>query len=266
MKITLASFALALTFSLAAPIVAQNNSIFEVSPSQNKTSYDLGVASVYRNAYVGSDTTSTIVLPYATGIYKGRYFFNPALGAGVYAINNDKVRLAASTHLALGRDGEDTPFSNQAFAEEFDVKSTLTTKISGRIYLPIAAFDVVGTLPLTGGLAGARLDTLLTTSVSPTERLRITPGVRATFTTSGWMNTNYGIDNTQALASGLNTFDTGDGLSTIGAHAALFYKLNKNYEVVGVINHSWLMGDVKESPLISSDTGITAAVGLSRKF
>jgi len=42
MKIILASFALALTFSLAAPIVAQNNSIFEVSPSQNKTSYDLG--------------------------------------------------------------------------------------------------------------------------------------------------------------------------------------------------------------------------------
>ena len=266
MKTILASITILFSACLTSQSFAQTGSIFEVAPSKVKTSYDVGVASVFRNQYVGSDNTSTIILPYANVTYKGRYFLNPALGAGIYAINKDNVRLAVSTHLALGRKGEDTPFTNEVFSERFDVDATLTTKVSGRVYLPIAAFDVVGTLPVTGGLGGARLDTLLTTSVSPTKKLRITPGVRATFATSGWLNTNYGINEAQAAASGLDAFALESGLSTLGTHAAAYYKLSDNYEIVGVVNHSWLLGDVKESPLAASNTGLTAAIGLSRKF
>lgn len=266
MKVFLAQVITLALICIAPPSFAQTNSIFEVSPSKLKTSYDVGVATVHRNQYTGSNNASTIVLPYANITYKGRYFFNPALGAGIYAINKDNVRLAVSTHLALGREGKDTPFSDQAFAEAFDVDASITTKISGRVYLPIAALDVVGTVPVTGDLDGARLDTLLTTSISPTKKIRITPGVRATFTTSGWVNTNYGISQAQAEASGLNILSLEDGLSTLGAHAAAYYKISDDYEIVGVVNQSWLVGDVKESPLAASNTGLTAAIGLSRKF
>lgn len=241
-------------------------SIFDIPPEQAESFADIGVAGVSRETYVGSEESDLIVLPYVNASYKGRFFINPAVGAGAYAINNDKFRLGASANLALGRDGEDTSFAGTSYAEEFKVDTTVTGNVFARAYLPFAALDVVGTVPLGGDQDGARLDTLLTTEIRPIENFRLTPGVRATFNTGGWLDTNYGINARQAAASGLTPVSYDDGLSTLGAHVAGYYKLGDDYEIVGLVNHSWLVGDIKDSPLTPQNTGITVALGIARKF
>lgn len=251
--------------SVATLAEAQTN-WFEIPPEQAESFADIGVAGVSRETYVGSENSDLIVLPYVNASYKGRFFINPAVGAGVYAINNSKFRLGASANLALGRDGQDTPFAGTTYEDAFKVDSSVTGNVFARIYLPFAALDVVGTLPIGGDLNGARLETLLTTEIRPIKNLRLTPGVRATFNTGGWLDTNYGINAQQAAASGLAPLSYDSELSTLGAHVAGFYKLSNNYEIVGVVNHSWLVGDVKSSPLTPQNTGLTVALGVARKF
>jgi len=55
MKTILASITILFSAGLTSQSFAQTGSIFEVAPSKVKTSYDVGVASVFRNQYVGSD-------------------------------------------------------------------------------------------------------------------------------------------------------------------------------------------------------------------
>jgi len=251
--------------SVATLAEAQTN-WFEIPPEQAESFADVGVAGVSRETYVGSENSDLIVLPYVNASYKGRFFINPAVGVGAYAINNSKFRLGASANVALGRDGKDTPFAGTSYEEEFKVKSGATGNVFARYYLPFAALDVVGTIPIGGDLNGARLDTLLTTEIRPIKNLRLTPGVRATFNTGGWLDTNYGINARQAAASGRAPVSYDDGLSTLGAHVAAYYTVNDDYEVVGFVNQSWLVGDIKDSPLTPENAGLTLALGVARKF
>ncbi|WP_409432547.1 MipA/OmpV family protein [Litorimonas sp. RW-G-Af-16] len=252
--------------AFATPSAAQD-SIFTVSEKQNKTFVDVGAAALIRETYVGSEKSSVLPLPFVSAGYKGRYFFNPALGAGVYAINNDHFRLGATTNISLGRKGDDTPFNNDAF----EVDPTLTAAAFTRVYLPIAAFDTIATVPVVGGLDGMRVDALLSTSFSPLDNVKITPGVRATYHSRDWINTQYGITDAQAAAvsdtfPALTALDLDGQVSTLGVHTAVYWTVNENYEVIGAVNHSVLQGDAKDSPLTPKNTGTTLALAIARKF
>lgn len=247
---------------------AQNqDSIFTIPDSQNDSFADVGVAGVIRDTYVGSGETDTLVLPFVNAEYKGRLFFKPGLGAGVYAIKNDKLRLSASGNLALGRDTEDTPFKDLGLDEDLlELNSTITLSIAGRYYLPFGAIDVLGTIPVGGDLDGQRVDTLFTSELKPIKNLRITPGVRATYQSAGWLNSIYGVNSNQAAALGTDTFDVGGQIATVGAHAIAYYQLPRNFEIVGVVNYSRLLGDIQDSPLVAENNGLTLALGIARQF
>ena len=247
---------------VAAPATAQDSSIFDIPDSQSDSFIDVGAAAVSRETYVGSDDSDLLVLPYVNASYKGRFFVNPALGAGFYAIRKDKFRLAAAGNLSLGRDGKDTPFDSPLF----DIDTGITGSVAARYYLPFAAIDVIGTVPFGGDLDGARLDTLLTTEVRPTDKLRITPGVRATFNTGGWINSYYGLNAEQAAFTKTPQLDYSTGLSTIGVHGAAYYTVTDTVEILGIVNYSMLVGDIKDSPLTPSNSGLTAAIAIARKF
>ncbi len=250
---------IALSTSLAH---AQDSSIFDIPEDQAETYIDVGAAVVSRETYVGSGGSDTLFLPYVNASYKGRFFINPALGAGAYAIRTEKFRLSASGNLSLGRKGKDTPFNSGLF----DVDTGVTGSLAARYYLPFAALDVVGTVPLGGDLNGARLDTLLTTEIKPLPNLRITPGVRATFNTGEWINTYYGINAEQSAAIKQPGLDYSSGLSTIGLHSAAYYQISETIEIAGIVNYSMLVGDIKDSPLTPKNDGLTLAAALVRKF
>jgi len=241
--------------------------IFTIPAPQNESYADIGIAGITRNTYVGSDETEERIAPYIKAEYKGRVFFKPGLGAGVYAIRNEKFRLSASGNLAFGRDTEDTPFNNQGFDENLlEINSTVTLNIAGRYYLPFGAVDVISAIPVGGDLDGQRVDALFTTEIHPVKKLRITPGVRATYQSSGWINSLYGVNDTQADTLGINEFSLDGQFSTIGAHAVGYYELPQNLELIGFINYSRLLGDTQDSPLVAKNNGLTAAIGIAKKF
>lgn len=267
----------AITFIGAAvyslPASAQNadgffgtqGGLLAISEKRERTFLDAGVAYVNRAPYIGSEDTDNLVLPFARADYKGRLFINPALGAGVYWRNTDNLRISTSLNFAAGRDTEDTPFIGEAG----EITSSFTVTNALRYYLPFAAVDAIATVPFTGDFQGARFDTLLTTEIKPFKGLRITPGVRATFGTSGWTGTLYDISAEKAEAVGLlgvDGFSSDGGLLAVGGHTAAYLELPNNFQLIGVANYSALQNDAKDSPLSPDNNGLTLALGLAKHF
>jgi len=265
MRTTLLSLAL-----LALPLsVSAQDSVFDIPETQQLTFADVGIAALSRETYVGSGKSETGVLPFVNAQYKGRYFVNPALGVGAYAIRNESFRLGGSLHYNIGRDGVDTPLNN----EIFDVNGGIDGKISSRIYTPFAAIDIIGSAPLSGDLDGFRVDTIVSTEFHLfADKLRVTPGIRATFHSDEYLDSLYGITGAQLAAASLPanspitpiSFDS--EVSTLGAHTAAYFDLNDDYQIVGVLNYSRLIGDVGETTLAPKKDGLTVAIALARTF
>ncbi len=261
-------FFLTTTMCLLPNLAQAQSSIFEIPEDEQDTYADVGIAAVSRETYVGSEESEFTVLPYINAQYKGRFFVNPGLGAGAYAIRNENFRLGASLHYSLGRDGEDTPLNNEAF----DIEDGFAGLISSRIYTPIGAIDVVGNVPLSGGLDGFRIDALATTEFYPFDKLRITPGVRVTYHSGDFLDAQYGISDDQLSALALpadtsvTALDFGSEISTLGAHVAAYLDLNDDFQIVGIVNYSRLVGEVEGTVIAPSEDGITAAIAIARKF
>jgi len=254
---------------------AQNNSssffgvqdgLFAITKKREETFADVGLSYVYRDGYVGSEETESLVLPYVRADYKGRLFINPALGAGIYWRNTDNFRFSSSLNFETGRDDEDAPI----LGENGDLDSSFSAVNAARVYLPFAGIDIVSTVPFTGDFDGARLDVLLSTEFYPFKGLRITPGVRATLGTSDWVNSLYGVDADDIAAEGasptLEAFDADSGLIAFGAHTAAYWDVTRNYQIVGVVNYSNLRSDARDSPLSPDNNGLTVALALVRSF
>lgn len=239
--------------------------LFAISEDRDRTFLDAGVAYVNRSDFVGAPTNENLVLPFARADYKGRLFINPALGAGVYWHNTDSLRLSTSLNIATGRDADETPL----IGEGGEIDSSFAVTNALRYYLPFAAFDAISTIPFTGDFEGARFDTLLTTEVKPIKNLRITPGVRATFGTAGWINSLYEIEESDLAAInavGIDPFEAGSGLIAIGAHAAAYLELPNKMQLIGVVNYSILQDDARDSPLSVENDGLTLAIAIARHF
>lgn len=259
--VTASSFTIALV--LASSATAQSNtSLFEISDSQTYTFADFGASVALRDTYLGSDITETLFLPYANATYKGRYFILPSLGAGVHLISNDKIRLSGSVNYVLGRDGEDTLFDNEAF----DLEDSLSLNAATRIRLPFAALDIVGTVPVTGDIEGSKVDVLLTTQIEPLDNLKINPGIRASYASSDWLNSYYGVSNTQSTLTGLTASSLDSDVSNYGAHVVAYWTITEDYEIIGSAIYSKLIGDAKDSLLSPKSDGVTFTLGFARKF
>ena len=243
----------------------EQDGLFAISKKRDKTFMDAGITYMNRAPFVGSEETENLVLPFVRADYKGRLFISPALGAGVYWRNTDKMRVSTSLNFATGRDEDDTPL----IGESGEVDSSLVVTNTVRFYVPFAAFDAISTVPFTGDFEGARLDALLTTEVKPIKGLRITPGVRASFGTSGWINSLYEIE-TSDLATldqvDLQPFRANRGLMALGFHTAAYYELPNDFQLIGVVNYSALQNDAADSPLSVDNSGLTLAIGLARHF
>ena len=274
---------------LAVPASAQ---IFDIPDSERETFVDIGAVVLNRPAYVGSEEQDTSILPFIAGEYEGRVFLNPAIGAGVNLINDGNMQLAVIGSYATGRDADDTPFVfdpdddspvnvaaslplplTDATEDAFELDGSFTAGGHFNILLPVARFDVTAVTPVTGDIDGIRTDFALTTRL-PVGPFFIAPGVRATWTSDSWTESYYGFSSEQVdllAAQGLFSADfleatEVDDAWTLGAHVLATWEVVDDIEIVGALNYSALQGDAKDSPFSPDNDGLTAVLGVAKRF
>ncbi len=120
-----------------------------------------------------------------------------------------------------------------------------------------------------GGHEGWVGETGVDVILDPTPRLAISVGPRATFASSDYMQTYFGITAAQSAASGLPTTTVGGGFKTVGIEGELRYKLTD--KVTAITGAKWerLIGDAASSPIITGGGNkdqFTVRLGLTYKF
>lgn len=254
---------------------------FDIPEKQQRTYVDVGAAVVSRAAYVGSEKTDTDIFPYLAGEYEGRYFFNPAQGAGVNLINDGKVRLAPVVYFAGGRDAEDTPFlsdestlseaEREAFEDAFDVDASVTAGGLFSYRFPYAQLELQAQTPVTGDVKGWRADATLATRLVPLENMIgegtiIAPGLRASYLSDQWTETYYGLDQSQANLLQAAGQDVDGGFNSFAAFALTTLTVTEDITLVGAVNYTILEGDAKDSLLSPENSGTTFILGLAKRF
>ncbi len=121
-----------------------------------------------------------------------------------------------------------------------------------------------------GGYNGIVGETGLNFVFKPTEITEFTVGPRASFASSEYMQTYFGVTPVEALRSGLLwAYAPGGGFKGLGLDATARYQFTPQWAVVGELIYERLIGDAADSPIVQvggEPNQLTAKLGLSYKF
>lgn len=119
-----------------------------------------------------------------------------------------------------------------------------------------------------GGHSGIVAETGLDLRFRPSAVTEFTIGPRASFATSEYMRTYFGVTPAESARSGLSAYNPGGGIKGAGVEVTGRYEFTDRWALVGLANYERLIGDAAASPVVKvgNENQITAKLGLSYKF
>ncbi len=96
--------------------------------------------------------------------------------------------------------------------------------------------------------------------------LTLTIGATATYGSSNYMQTYFGVDSNNAARSGLSQFSAESGLRDVRIPIMAIYSLSPNWHLSGGLIYSRLLGDASDSPIVDdrgSSDQLFAGVGVA---
>ncbi len=119
-----------------------------------------------------------------------------------------------------------------------------------------------------GGHSGIVAETGLDLKFRPSAVTEFTIGPRASFATSEYMRTYFGVTPAESARSGLSAYNPGGGIKGAGVEVTGRYEFTDRWALVGLAYYERLIGDAAASPVVKvgNENQITAKLGLSYKF
>lgn len=119
-----------------------------------------------------------------------------------------------------------------------------------------------------GGHSGIVAETGLDLRFRPSAVTEFTIGPRASFATSEYMRTYFGVTPAELARSGLSAYNPGGGIKGAGVEVTGRYEFTDRWALVGLAYYERLIGDAAASPVVKvgNENQITAKLGLSYKF
>ncbi|MCO6180913.1 MipA/OmpV family protein [Ciceribacter sp. RN22] len=166
--------------------------------------------------------------------------------AGLTLYENDFIRTGLAGKLITGRN-EDT---------STDLKGLSEVKFGAEVggFIDVYPIDNVraraelrhGIRSHTGTVADLSVDAF--TDITP--QVRISGGPRATYATSEVGRAYYGVDASEALASGLALYAPASGWQSVGVGGAVTWKATENIETSAFIEYKRMVGVAANSSLV----------------
>lgn len=120
-----------------------------------------------------------------------------------------------------------------------------------------------------GGYSGFVGETGLNFIFRPTELTEFTVGPRASFASSDYMQTYFGVTPVEAARSRMWAYSPSGGFKGLGLDATTRYQFTPQWAVVGEFIYERLIGDAADSPIVQVGGDVnqfTGKLGLSYKF
>lgn len=256
---------LAACLSLVAPIVGAQTfeavRLYDAAPGNSGGS--VGLAVIATRQYQGSDESRNLLLPKLDYQWGNGWFAGTTNGLGVNLSSRADMAYGLRLTADLGRsqsrssalagmgDVDAKPEVGGFFNYAFNRETFLTTSLrygSGN--------DSKGLLVDVGATYLREL--------APQWRLGLR--VAATYANGEYMQSYFGVDAAQALASGYTAYKPGAGIRDVRAGVSVSYQLNPNMMIISALSLSSLQGDANGSPLNRKRTDATGIVAVSYGF
>jgi outer membrane protein len=224
-----------------------------------KKEFNLGLGVAYVPTFQGADGYRMVPLP-SIDISIGRFFVNLRNGVGLKVVETRNVTLGASLSWTPGYRGRDVP----------DGIGRLSTGLGARAFGSLSGGGFIATLGATQGLAGGTggliADASLSRPVMLTRQLFVIPTVGITWANEQHQDRYFGINASQALASGLPEYHLDPGSKDASASITLNYRMTPRLNLTLSGGSTVLLGDAKDSPLVEDDTTFSAFFAFSYRF
>lgn len=242
-----------------------------ISPDPDATTISLGGAAVYKPEFQGADENETVPFPLIN--VRNLFGFNLA-GTGLsYDLLRKRgtdrrweVAVGPSLSLDLGREEDDSPFLNGLG----DIDSSLLAGGFLRARYGPVMLNVSGGQDVADGHDGALIGLRLGVMVPLGRRLRLTPGVSATWASEDYMQSYFGITGAQAAGSIYAPFSPEAGFKDVGVNLNVTYAIAGNWSATARVAYTRLVGDSADSPIVEgpggSENQVTALLGISYRF
>ncbi|MEM7276795.1 MAG: MipA/OmpV family protein [Pseudomonadota bacterium] len=223
----------------------------------------LGAGFEREPTYQGSDRSSTEVQPLLIAGYKfdwGNLFFS---GGGL----GFSRRFGNNFGLQLQLESEDTREidDDQRLAGLGDQDEELELEVNGRYFLGPYTVDAAvaiatGDKGVVWFVGGSR------TWRTSSERLFLTLRTDLSGSSQENQQTDFGITDSQSLASGFPVYTAGGGLKSLGLGLSAEYQLSDRWFLVATADFERLLGDVADSPIVFDDNNIEAGISFLYRF
>jgi outer membrane protein len=208
----------------------------------------IGAGGLYQPAYMGARKYEFQPI-LAVDIKRGNFFVNFENGIGFAAVDNETLTVGAGVVAVFDSyDREDVP----GRFNKIDMGA------GARGFVSVRQFGFEARAGLTqifaGNTKGVIADFSLSRPIEVNERLSITPSIETRWGNAKHNNRFYGVNVRQAQESGLRQFRPGAGLLDAEAELQLQYRLTDHigFGVAGGV--ATLLGNVKDSPIVTKKT------------
>ncbi|MCF8481066.1 MAG: MipA/OmpV family protein [Rhodospirillum sp.] len=216
-----------------------------------------GVAAV--PLYQGSDEYTAQPLPLVDVTY-GPFFAKVGEGIGLNVIDTPMVTAGASVTWMQGYDEDDTPAGIDGLDSAMGARLFVTGRYKG------AVATLAATQAVTDTDRGLLVDAKLAYPIHPIERLTIIPSLGATWADERYMDGYFGVNGSEAAASGLGRYEPSAGFKDIDFRLGASYRVTDSIGLIGMVGVTQLVGEAADSPLVEQRTLPFALVGLTYTF
>lgn len=236
---------------------------YQAVGEQHDWTIDIGGGAVYGFSANGGDPEKVNVIPWAGFNYKNRVYGDALNGVGYNAILRERLRAGFQIrpHFggnANGLEGLDVPGFGADLAGYAFYRVGGNFSLGGRLMHDVSGVSNGSSLMLSVGHQDITPVGLLQTLV---------------YTRFGDRKTNqayYGIEASEAAATGLSAYEVGSGPQNAGIAFLMMTPIRKHYAIATFINAERALGDVADSPLIqmkqNQEMSYRAGILVVRRF
>ncbi len=256
---------LAACLALAAPLVSAQTfeavRLFDATPGNSGGS--LGLAVIATRQYQGSDESRNLLVPKLDYQWGNGWFAGTSNGLGVNLSDRRDMAYGLRLTADMGRAQSRSSMLNGM--GDIDAKPEV-----GGFFNYLVNRETSLTTSLRYGSGNDSKGLLVDVGANYVRELapqwRLGLRVAATYANGEYMQSYFGVDAAQSLASGYTAYKPGAGIRDVRAGVLVSYQLNPNMMIVSALSLSSLQGDANSSPLNRKRTDATGIVAVSYGF
>lgn len=241
------------TTGFTPPAMAENDGDWEIS---------IGAGPFFKPEFEGSEDYELTAFPYFNINYKDRVKLDIS-GLNVNAIKTENFKLGAGVGADFGRDEDDSGHLEGLG----DIDPTLEGRLFAEYTYDKVSAGLTFAQDLGDGHEGYTLEAEAGYAMMlPAWQMFVKPQISTTYASDDYMQSYFGVNQTQAARSALRRFDSESGFKDVSASVFASRPLSKHWSLNALVQYSRLVGDAADSPVTQDENQFSGGLFAAYKF